>query len=94
MWLATGALGLLTAGLAVALAAKQSKKTGLAVSSALVFTVLTLLLEYRQVYRWVMQEDWSALMDVVPTMHNVLCGYVILVFLGCAAALALGRRSR
>lgn len=94
MWIATAAAGLLAAGVAVALGARGSAKTGLAVTAALVCAALTLLLEYRLVLDWVQQEDWSAMLDVVPTMYRALCGYVLLVFLGSAAALALHRRSR
>ena len=34
--------------------------------------LMTLLEEYRMVYKWVAVSDWSALMDVVPGMNHVL----------------------
>ena len=33
---------------------------------------LAVLLQYYMVYNWVKMEDWSALMDVVPSMSMVL----------------------
>ena len=43
----------------------------------LVFTVLTLLAGYQLVSNWVKHEDWSALLDVVPSMFTILTIYVI-----------------
>lgn len=39
---------------------------------SLAFTALTLCAFYSQDAVWVLKEDWSALMDVVPTMSNAL----------------------
>ena len=36
------------------------------------FTALTLVAEYNMVSNWVDVEDWSALLDVVPTMSTLL----------------------
>jgi hypothetical protein len=37
---------------------------------SLAFTALTLCASYSQDAAWVLKEDWSALMDVVPTMSK------------------------
>ena len=48
---------------------------------SLSFVTITLIMEYRMVLNWVKKEDWSALLDVVPTMFIVVCVYVILLLL-------------
>lgn len=44
----------------------------LAMAMGLSFTALTLVAEYSMVSSWVKAEDWSALLDVVPTMTTAL----------------------
>ena len=44
---------------------------------SLSLTALTLCAEYTLVAKWVLHEDWSALMDVVPTMSRTLWVLVI-----------------
>ena len=34
---------------------------------------------YADVCGWVLKEDWSALMDVIPTMKNVIFYYFIVM---------------
>ncbi|MET3658654.1 hypothetical protein [Sporosarcina psychrophila] len=41
----------------------------LAMAMGLSFTALTLVADYSMVSDWVKAEDWSALLDVVPTME-------------------------
>lgn len=48
---------------------KTRKDYKLAMAIALSFTSLTLVAEYSIVSNWVKKEDWSALLDVVPTME-------------------------
>lgn len=48
---------------------------------SLSFVTSTLIMEYRMVLNLVKKEDWSALLDVVPTMFIVLCVYVIILLL-------------
>lgn len=44
----------------------------LAMAMGLSFTALTLVGEYSMVAVWVKADDWSALLDVVPTMETAL----------------------
>lgn len=44
----------------------------LAMAMGLSFTALTLVAEHSMVSSWVKAEDWSALLDVVPTMAAAL----------------------
>ena len=39
---------------------------------SLSLTALALCAEYSLVEKWVLKEDWSALMDVVPNMSKIL----------------------
>lgn len=39
---------------------------------SLSFTILTLCAEYNQLSQWVVNEDWSALLDVAPYMSDPL----------------------
>ena len=51
---------------------KTGKDYKLAMAIGLSFTVLTLCSEYSLVSGWVKVEDWSALLNVVPTMEMAL----------------------
>ncbi len=51
---------------------KTGKDYRLAMAVGLSFTALTLVAEYRLVSNWVKDEDWSALLDVVPSMEKAL----------------------
>ncbi len=53
----------------------------LAMAMGLSFTALTLVAEYRMVSDWVKVEDWSALLDVVPTMEIALWTLTIISIL-------------
>lgn len=58
---------------------KRNKMANWASVCSLSFVAITLLMEYRAVLEWINKEDWSALMDVVPSTFSMLCGYVILM---------------
>lgn len=53
----------------------------LAMAVGLSFTALTLVAEYSIVSDWVIAGDWSALLDVVPTMETALWVLTILSIL-------------
>ena len=59
---------------------------------SLAFVSLTLLMEYRIVLDWVNTEDWTSLMDVVPSMFSILTGYVIVMFLANAILIGMTRK--
>ena len=50
----------------------------LAMAMGLSFTALTVVADYSMVSNWVKAEDWSALLDVVPTMAAALWVLTIL----------------
>ncbi|MEK6265762.1 MAG: hypothetical protein N2B06_13495 [Clostridium sp.] len=51
---------------------KIGKDYKLAMAIGLSFTALTLCAEYSAVSKWVKGGDWSALLDVIPTMEKAL----------------------
>lgn len=51
---------------------KTGKDYKLAMAMGLSFTSLTLCAEHSLISSWVKAEDWSALLDVVPTMEKAL----------------------
>ena len=81
MWLLCGAASALFCAAGWLMAWKDSSKALWAGVCSLTFVSLTLLMEYRQVLNWVNKEDWSALLDVVPSMFSILAGYVIIMLI-------------
>lgn len=81
MWLLCGAASALFCAAGWLMAWKDSGKALWACVCSLTFVSLTLLMEYRQVLNWVNKEDWSALLDVVPSMFSILAGYVIIMLI-------------
>ena len=60
---------------------KKRDKAMWASVSSLVLVIVSLLLEYKMVLDWVNKSDWSAMLDVVPTMFFLLCIYVVVMIL-------------
>lgn len=54
---------------------KKKSIAGWSSAGSLAFVALTLLMQYRMVLNWVNAEDWSALLDVVPSIFPILTGY-------------------
>lgn len=61
--------------------AKKNEIANWASTCSLSFVVITLLMEYRAVLEWIQKEDWTALIDVVPSTFSMLCGYIIIMIL-------------
>ena len=76
MWIILGVGAIVTAILNVLWTIqKQDAKRFCFISLSL--TALTACAQYSLVKKWVIKEDWSALMDVVPGMMGVLLVFVI-----------------
>ncbi len=71
MWLLFGVTAIITAILNVIWTLRHREAKWFRFFS-LSFTVFTLCAFYAQAARWVLEEDWSALMDVLPSTSNVL----------------------
>ena len=87
MWILCGLVSVLLCALGWIPAFRKSARMIWASSCSLAFVTLTLLLEYRWVAVWVNKEDWSALMDVIPSMSSSLITYVIIMLLANIGAL-------
>lgn len=71
MWLLLGLIAIVATFINLYMY-KTGKDYKLAMAMGLSFTALTLCAEYSLVSNWVKAEDWSALLDVVPTMEKAL----------------------
>lgn len=95
MWIVCGFLSVIFTILNWIFARKNNKKSYWAALCAVSFTALTVLMEYRLVLNWVNNEDWAALMDVVPSMFGILVVYVaILIFVNALALLFMLRHTK
>lgn len=88
MWIICGAISIIFCVVAWLMVTNKNTKAVWATGCSLSFVALTLLMEYKLVLDFVNKEDWSALMDVVPGMFTVLCGYVILMIFANALVIA------
>ena len=84
MWIICAALSIIFYVIGWILVSKKKIATCWASASSLAFVALALLMEYKIILNWVNTEDWTALLDVVPTMFIILTGYVIIMFLANA----------
>ena len=71
MWIFLGVAAIITAVLNIAWTARNKDAKWFRFISVSL-TALTLCAEYSLVEKWVLSEDWSALMDVVPSMSKAL----------------------
>lgn len=71
MWLLFGLIAVISAILNVIWTMKRWDARWFRYIS-LSFTILTLCAEYSQLSQWVVNEDWSALLDVAPFMSDIL----------------------
>ena len=71
MWLILGIIAIVATFINLFMYA-TGKDYKLAMAMGLSFTALTLCAEHSLVSNWIKSEDWSALMDVVPTMEKAL----------------------
>lgn len=79
MWILCGVLSVAFCILSWYLASNKNMKAVWASGCSLSFVVLELLMEYKLIFDWVNTKDWSALLDVVPSMYSMLTGYVIIM---------------
>jgi len=73
---------------------KKGKDYKLAMAIGLSFTALELCAEYSAVSKWVKREDWSALLDVIPTMEKALWFLTIISILLNIAPIFLELKNR
>ena len=91
MCIACGIISVIFCATAWIMTASKNRNANWASMCSLAFVAITLLMEYRMVLNWVNKEDWTAMLDVVPSMFTVLCGYVILLIFANAAVIVKNR---
>lgn len=94
MWIISGVLSIVFTILNYLFTIKKNPSAQWASIYALSFTSLTLLALYGLVLDWVNKEDWSALIDVVPSMLTFITGYVIIMIFANVLAFVLRNRSK
>ncbi len=77
MWIVLGVGAIIAAGLNLIWMA-NGKETKWFRFISLSLTALTLCAFYGGSAKWVLHEDWGALMDVVPTMSKALWGCTLI----------------
>lgn len=92
MWILCGILSAAFCITGWVLALQKHPGTSWASVSSLAFGCLTLLMQYKLVFLWVQKGDWTALLDVVPSMFSILTGYVILLLLANTIPLLMIRK--
>lgn len=86
MWIVFGVLSVIFAVMTIVFAYRRNSRFIWTEIAGLSFTALTTLAEYALVNKWVQKGDWSALMDVVPSMYTYLTGYtLVMIFLHVVA---------
>ena len=91
MWILTGLISVVMTGVTIFLAWKDNEKKSWSAFAAVSLAACSVLLEYKLVDIWVLHEDWSALMDVVPGMYLAYRNYLIFIIAVNAAAVVLRR---
>ena len=91
MWIICGIISVVFCIAGWVMTAKKSAKALWATACSLAFVSITLLMEYRMVLNWVNKEDWSALLDVVPSMFPMLTAYVIFMLLANTIPIIAGK---
>lgn len=81
MWIFTGILSVIMTGVTILCALNNHQKKYFSAFMAVSFMALTILIAYHQIYEWVLREEWSSLMDVVPSMQSILFWYVFIIIL-------------
>ena len=93
MWMACAALSIIFYVSGWIFLSKKKSIAGWSSAGSLAFVALTLLMQYRMVLSWVNAEDWSALLDVVPSIFPILTGYVAIMLLANAVLIAFAVKS-
>lgn len=61
--------------------AKENRRSVLLSAGSIAFVAITILIQYKMVLDWVRKEDWTAMLDVMPSMFVILAIYVVALIL-------------
>ena len=89
MWIFTGMMSMILTIYTFVLSYQRQCKKNIFAMIAMTMCLLTVMFEYHLVYRWVMLQDWNAMMDVVPAMSYILWVYAALIIVLNIFAVAL-----
>ncbi len=92
MWMITVFLSVVFCAAGYIIVLKKNTVVCWAPAGSLAFVSLTLLVEHRMVLAWVVKEDWSALLDVIPGMFSISAAYVITLFVANACLISMARK--
>ena len=81
MWIISAAISVVLCIGSWILMAKENRKSVLLSAGSIAFVAITLLIQYKMVSDWVRKEDWTAMLDVIPSMFVILAIYVIALIL-------------
>ena len=91
MWIICGMISVFFCVMSWIMTIQKKGKANWASICSLSFVAITILMQYKMVLKWVNKGDWSAMLDVVPTMFLILCGYVSILLLANIAAIVKSR---
>ena len=92
MWMITVFLSVVFCAVGYIIVLKKNMGVCWASAGSLVFVLLTLLVEHKMILGWVVKEDWSALLDVIPGMFSITSAYVIVLFIANACLISMARK--
>ena len=81
MWLICAACSVVLTFFGWGLTVKENKAALFASFAALVMMAAAILMMFQQVLQWVLREDWSALMDVVPSAYTGMFVFLAVISL-------------
>ncbi|QPC45857.1 hypothetical protein [Mangrovibacillus cuniculi] len=93
MWIIFGVIAIISTFVNLYLY-KVGRDYKLAMALALSFTALTICADYSYLTRWVIEEDWAALSDVIPGMARAFWFLTIVSILLNIAPIFLERKYR
>jgi len=79
MWLVCAVISVLFSVFHLILTAEHAKWTWFCGVGAMVFIILSLLIEEYRIILWIQAEDWVSLTETVPYQHMTMTAYAILV---------------
>lgn len=91
MWIICGMISVIFCVLSWIMTIQEKEKANWASICSLSFVAITILMQYKMVLNWVNKGDWSAMLDVIPTMFVILCAYVSILLLANIAAIVKSR---
>lgn len=94
MWIICGIISVIFCVIGWVMALNKNIMACWASACSLAFVSLTLLMGYKIVLNWVNTEDWSALLDVVPSMFSMSTVYVIIMFLANVVPIGMVKKQR